>query len=144
VQEVSEFKREARYMVFKLTDLDVYLDPSTAFNLRQIGSVISKIRASYGKPALECVVVESDWPEYEPTWRAIERRMTGVVKISAEDAVLLEKTLDDFLHVGETDTPYSDLMRFANMGLLECMHFVASDLAEDAIAAARSAKGDAQ
>ena len=23
------------------------------------------------------VVVESDWPEYEPTWRAIEARVTG-------------------------------------------------------------------
>lgn len=26
---------------------------------------------------MECVIVESDWPEYEPTWKAIEARVTG-------------------------------------------------------------------
>lgn len=27
-------------------------------------------------PVLEYVVVEKDWPEYEPTWQAIEKRVT--------------------------------------------------------------------
>ena len=35
-------------------------------------------RTAIGKPRLDCVVVEVDWPEYEPTWEAIEARITGV------------------------------------------------------------------
>ncbi len=29
------------------------------------------------KQPLACVVVESDWPEYEPTWEAIKKRVVG-------------------------------------------------------------------
>ena len=47
----NEFTREARYAVLKSAEI--------------------------GRPPLGCVVVESDWPEYEPTWRAIEARATG-------------------------------------------------------------------
>ena len=28
-------------------------------------------------PIIECVVVESDWPEYEPVWSMIEARCSG-------------------------------------------------------------------
>ena len=34
-------------------------------------------RALAGKPALHCVVVEKDWPEYEPTWVDIEARVSA-------------------------------------------------------------------
>ena len=34
-------------------------------------------RKAVGLPGLECVVIESHWPEYEATWKAIEARVTG-------------------------------------------------------------------
>lgn len=34
-------------------------------------------REEAGKPLLKCVVVEKDWAEYEPTWKAIEARVSG-------------------------------------------------------------------
>ena len=36
---------------------------------------INEGRFRDGKPEIEAVVVESDWPEYEPTWEAIKKRM---------------------------------------------------------------------
>ena len=35
---------------------------------------IEMARVHEGKAPLDAVVVESDWPEYEPTWKAIEAR----------------------------------------------------------------------
>jgi hypothetical protein len=53
---MSDFKRERRYEVIKLKT---------------------------GKP-VDCLVIESDWPEYEIVWKMIEDRMalepTGVDK----------------------------------------------------------------
>jgi len=38
---------------------------------------ISWGRVQDDKAPLICCVVEQDWPEYEPTWQAIEERVTG-------------------------------------------------------------------
>jgi hypothetical protein len=61
-----EFKREDRYTVIKhsqLTDA-------------QIGFLKDCIFGE-GIPTVECVVVESDWPEYETVWGMIENRCAG-------------------------------------------------------------------
>lgn len=70
----TEFKREERYIVFKVSDLGNSLKGD---EIRQLAGEYAEQRRLKGKPPLECVVVESDWPEYEPTWRAIEARVTG-------------------------------------------------------------------
>lgn len=70
----TEFKREERYIVFKVSDLGNSLKGD---EIRQLAKEYAEQRRLKGKPPLECVVVESDWPEYEPTWRAIEERVTG-------------------------------------------------------------------
>lgn len=73
-----EFQREARYIVVKLTDLasaGLSRGEIDAFN--NFCDKIAIARASHGKPPLQCVVIESDWPEYEPTWDAIKVRMEG-------------------------------------------------------------------
>lgn len=73
------FKREFRYIVIKCSDLQAALPVISVEQLlvfREVCHIISKERASKGKEPLDCVVVEKDWPEYEPTWRAIESRMT--------------------------------------------------------------------
>ena len=70
----AEFKREERYVVFKLSDLGNSLKGD---EIRRLAKEYAEQRGLKGKAPLECVVVESDWPEYEPTWKAIEARVTG-------------------------------------------------------------------
>ncbi len=73
----SAFAREPRYFVVKLSDARKHLSRVEWDKLRSLGSTVACGRKLEGKSLLQCVVVESDWPEYEPTWRAIEARMTG-------------------------------------------------------------------
>lgn len=68
-------QREERYYVLKLKDVEKYLNQDDKMRLARIGRDIDMERQHEGKQALQCVVVESDWPEYEPTWAAIERRV---------------------------------------------------------------------
>ena len=73
----TKFKREERYLVFKLSDVEEHFTPGERQQLARLAEVQRVGRSEGGKPLLECVVVESDWPEYEPTWQAIEARVTG-------------------------------------------------------------------
>lgn len=70
----NEFMREERYIVFKISDLGNSLKGD---EIRRLAQEYAEYRQWLGKKPLECVVVESDWPEYEPTWKAIEARVTG-------------------------------------------------------------------
>lgn len=72
----KQFKREQRYFVVKVKDAKEYLDAHQLEKLAEIADTISEGREKDGIPAVDCVVVESDWPEYEPTWKAIEARVT--------------------------------------------------------------------
>lgn len=72
------FEREKRYVVVKINDINAAgctQQERDAFNV--LCDKVALYRASIGKSPLECVVVERDWPEYEPTWAAIQRRMEG-------------------------------------------------------------------
>lgn len=70
----TDFKREERYIVFKVSDLGNSLKGD---EIRKLAQEYAEHRKQRGKEPLECVVVEKDWPEYEPTWQAIEARVTG-------------------------------------------------------------------
>jgi len=74
---VAPFQREERYIVLKIN---------------RLSEEESKYwRDCQSSAKVNCVVVEHDWPEYEPVWRMIERRMTGQPAVSAAeelDAVL--------------------------------------------------------
>ena len=70
----TEFSREDRYIVFKTSDLGNSLKGD---EIRRLAREYAEQRRLKGKEPLECVVVEKDWPEYEPTWKAIEARVTG-------------------------------------------------------------------
>lgn len=63
---MSEFKREERYAVIKYNQLTE----------AQIGFLKDCIYGE-GIPTVECVVVESDWPEYNTVWKMIENRVKG-------------------------------------------------------------------
>lgn len=67
----NEFKREDRYIVIKRSDLKKVPVAYRSHLVEPMFSLLSHL------PRRECLVIESDWPEYEPTWAAIEARTTG-------------------------------------------------------------------
>lgn len=71
------FVKEPRYVVFKLKDIAAYLDDDDSRAIARIGGDIAMARRHDGKPPFNAVVVEQDWPEFEPVWAMIEARMTG-------------------------------------------------------------------
>ena len=69
-------KRERNYLILKLKDLETaQLDDLERAVLEGICEKVEKSREARGAQPLECVVVESDWPEYDATWWAIAARM---------------------------------------------------------------------
>lgn len=74
---MTSFKRELRYYVAKVADVERFLSPEDRAALGRILGRLDMKRHMAGKPPLECVVVESDWPEYEPTWDAIAARVAN-------------------------------------------------------------------
>lgn len=72
---MSEFKREPRYIVFKIKDLEAYCSEQTRETALSIGDIIANGRRREEKAPFKAMVVEQDWPEFEPTWKAIERRL---------------------------------------------------------------------
>jgi hypothetical protein len=77
------FQREERYIVVKLSRL--------SHREEMEGRLRSMIERYAGKHTLvDCVVVESDWPEYEPVWAMIEARCTGRTAQAGGDALLRE------------------------------------------------------
>lgn len=69
------FEREHRYVVLKGRDIHLALSKMERGDLAALCAKVDAYRAAVGRPPLVCVVVESDWPEYEPTWQAIEERV---------------------------------------------------------------------
>lgn len=71
---MSKFEREERYIVVKIKDAQ-HIDRNEPFN------GYDRLRDFLKQeciPTREGLVIEKDWPEYEPTWATIERRVTGV------------------------------------------------------------------
>ena len=76
-----EFKRERRYITFKLSDLGMGMRE----NLTQTEDYVGRIRESVGKERRKFLVIESDWPEFEPAWEEIQRRMTDKQTIMEDE-----------------------------------------------------------
>lgn len=74
--------RENRYIVLKVVDVDKSLTSTETDILSILLSKVSKHRFMSGKELLQCVVVEHDWPEYEPTWKMISERVDNDNSIS--------------------------------------------------------------
>jgi len=70
-------QREQRYIVIKLSDATRALDSAETEVLTGLRNKIAESRIANGKKPLMSIVVESDWPEYQPTWAAIEARVDG-------------------------------------------------------------------
>ncbi len=71
--KAAPFHREDRYNVIKYTDLERLPHAER----RAVNGFLRRIHESVlkaGAPARQSVVIESDWPEYEPAWQMIERK----------------------------------------------------------------------
>jgi len=80
----SEFKRENRYVVLKIKDIEEALSGDAQQTLSNLCSKVACYRQIKGKPTLQCVVVESDWPEYEAVWGLLENRFLKSAEESQE------------------------------------------------------------
>lgn len=76
-QQWAAFEREERYVVLKIRDIKDGLSSLELLSLDSIRKRIAEYREVSLRKPLECVVVESDWPEYEVVWKMIEQRVTG-------------------------------------------------------------------
>ncbi|MNJ26555.1 hypothetical protein D3C77_210420 [compost metagenome] len=70
----APFEREARYLVIKLSKLDAGYATGELYADAELAKKIEKLASS---ALIDCVVIEKDWPEYEPVWSMIEARVTG-------------------------------------------------------------------
>ncbi len=61
------FEREERYIVVKRKHLT-----------KQVEQELRLLLQDAEVKTIECLVIESDWPEYEPTWKAIESRCKAI------------------------------------------------------------------
>ena len=125
----TEFEREERYIVFKLSDVEEHFTPGEKQQLARLVEVQRVGREEAGKPLLKCVVIEKDWAEYEPTWKAIEARMTGaqpapsvpecpypcgwrnLLKLAIEDGAYLARSINE-------DEPVTEHARAATMQMV--------------------------
>lgn len=73
---MSSFKREHRYFVIKLSDvekLQLGAREIVEANMESADFYMSE----HGAQNRQCLVIESDWPEYEVVWKMIENRTNG-------------------------------------------------------------------
>jgi hypothetical protein len=86
---MSEFNREDRYVVIKRSDVENYWRADVR---KQFMAALGRLNEHHVRiPQRQYLVIESDWPEYEPAWQMIERRMDGQPPVTAAeelDAVL--------------------------------------------------------
>lgn len=79
-------RREERYTVIKNRDISRYLTFTEAATLVDLCKKINQERIVDGRGEIKCVVVEHDWPEYEPTWAALAARIdSGAPKVDRDD-----------------------------------------------------------
>lgn len=70
----EQFKLEDRYLVIKVSDAKEYFSDAQLTELACLSDVYSMSRSNAGKPPLEALVVEKDWPEYGVVYSMLERR----------------------------------------------------------------------
>ncbi|EMV2967456.1 hypothetical protein AAB236_005676 [Klebsiella pneumoniae] len=70
---MQSFEREARYLVAKIRDVEAALTDIEKAELHRLMQKVDAYRTDNGKDPLECVVVESDWPNYQSTWDSVQR-----------------------------------------------------------------------
>ncbi len=79
--KIVKFRRENRYLVFKIKDIEKFLNENEIKTLMEFAGGIELRRSYEGRRKLTCVVVEDDWPEYKQVWDAITERCLGTTAV---------------------------------------------------------------
>ena len=82
-KQVVPLQREDRYIVIKRSDLETI--PNRQVVNAFLASLAEVSAHSCRIPQRQFLVIESDWPEHEPAWQMIERRMTGQPPVTAAE-----------------------------------------------------------
>lgn len=72
-----DVKFENRYVVLKRADLNEFCSDRERSTLEAFDMKIRKRRCEAGRGRLQCVVIESDWPEFEPTVKRLWSRIVA-------------------------------------------------------------------
>ena len=90
------FKREERYIVIKHSDISGFWREDVR---EQFFAALERLNEHHVRiPQRQFLVIESDWPEYEPAWQMIEDRVAGRPSTaSAFLALLAERNALAFL-----------------------------------------------
>lgn len=71
----EEFKREERYIVIKHSDIAGFWREDVR---EQFFAALERLNEHHARiPQRRFLVIESDWPEFEPAWQMIEDRVAG-------------------------------------------------------------------
>lgn len=79
-------QRELRYIVLKNRDVQRALTDCEFAILMKLCRKVEAHRLDSGRGPFCAVVVERDWPEYEPTWAAIEARVDAEIAANRKAA----------------------------------------------------------
>ncbi|TBM39778.1 hypothetical protein [Vibrio cholerae] len=93
----KQFVKEDRYLVLKRSDIETSLSEGQKDILLAIADIVGLERRRLGKAPLECVVVESDWPNYAEVWKSVESVANGNYKSSdsvSEQDALIQRMFD--------------------------------------------------
>ncbi len=75
-------------MSIKLKDLEAALTETENEILFKLASKVERMRMKQGRGMMKAVVIEHDWPEYDPTWQALEQRVDALEENHQHDAEL--------------------------------------------------------
>ena len=98
-------KLEQRYIVLKVKDLELLNDERLEL-VRDAVHSVDQARTNAGKRPLEAVVIEKDWPEYEPTLALLSARVDG------QEAPTGKKVGELMMEVGFSANKVSELVQF--------------------------------
>lgn len=82
------------YVVLKISDVRDGLSPEDVVHFAEMIRQVELNRENAGKPKLECVVIESEWPEYRPVLKAIEKRAFVEAQLYPDKSELAKEELD--------------------------------------------------
>ena len=118
----KEFKRERRYILAKVKHLRPH-------DIQFLDSYLKSLE----HPALQAVVVESDWPNYEDTWKAIEQVANGEYQSPYESVEQLQARCEEL----ERELEWMQIKYNTEMRIRQAYQNGAEEVARKAITKAK-------
>lgn len=95
VKEDAKMKLKQRYTTFKHSDIAAALTGDALETFQKLCGIISNYRIVRGVGELEGLVIEKDWPEYQPTLDLLSKRVEQ--ETNKEHKQVRKFTLDELL-----------------------------------------------